>query len=43
MLKDVLLSQAFYGNGVGNGPKVIMTDDSATEKGALRKMWSKSM
>lgn len=42
MLKDILPSNAFYGNGVGIGPKVIMTDDSATEKGALRKMWPKS-
>ena len=38
MLKDVLPSQDFY----GNGPKVVMTDDSVTEKGALGKMWPKS-
>jgi len=40
MLKDVLPSQAFYGNGVDNGPKMVMTDDSA---GALGKMWPKSI
>lgn len=32
MLKDVLPTNAFYGNGVQKGPQVIMTDYSAMGK-----------
>jgi len=42
MLKDVLPKNAFYGNGVQKGPAVVMTDDSMTEKGALKTMWPMS-
>ena len=37
MLGDVLPQNAFYGNGVQKGPAVVMTDDSMTEKGALKQ------
>ena len=37
MLKDILPTHAFHGNGVERGPQLIMTDDSTTEKGALKK------
>ena len=42
MLEDVLPQNAFYGNGVQKGPAVVMTDDSMTEKGALKTMWPSS-
>ena len=42
MLKDILLTHAFHGNGVERGPQLIMTDNSTTEKSALKKMWPKS-
>lgn len=37
MVKQVLPKKAFYGRE--EGPKVIMTDDSSTERNALAKVW----
>ena len=42
MLGDVLPKNAFYGNGVQKGPALVMTDDSMTEKEALKTMWPMS-
>ena len=35
-LKSILPEKAFFGRGSSTGPMVIMTDDSATERAALR-------
>ena len=34
-----LTEKAFFGRGTSAGPKVIMTDDTATERAALRQAW----
>ena len=39
MLKSILPEYAFFGRGTSTGPKVIMTDDSATERAALNQAW----
>ena len=39
MLKEVLPKEAFHNNGPHNGPGIWMTDDSQSEKGALRNIW----
>ena len=39
MLKSILPEKAFFGRGASAGPKVIMTDDSATERAALQQAW----
>ena len=39
MLKSILPEKAFFGRGASAGPKVIMTDDSAAERAALRQVW----
>lgn len=39
MVKKVLPSDAFYGNGASTGPQVIMIDDSTVEQAALSKCW----
>ncbi len=39
MLKSILPEKAFFGRGSSTGPMVIMTDDSTTERAALRQAW----
>ena len=41
-LIEALPSYAFCGEGAERGPTLCMTDDSGTEKGALRSVWSNS-
>ena len=38
-VKEVIPSDAFYGNGPLLGPAVFMIDDSLVEKSALSKTW----
>ena len=38
-VKEVIPSDAFYGNGPVLGPAVFMIDDSLVEKSALSKSW----
>ena len=37
--KTVLPEKAFFGNGAEKGPAIVMTDDSSTEKNALKSVW----
>ena len=39
MVKKVLPSDAFYGNGASTGPQIIMIDDNTVEQAALSKCW----
>ena len=39
IVKEVIPSDAFYGNGSGLGPAVFMIDDSIVEQAALSKCW----
>lgn len=39
MLADTLPQKAFFGNGAHNGPTMIMTDDSSSERGAIKEFW----
>ena len=39
LLKDVLPDDCFYGRGFSKGPPIIMTDDSFTERNAIRTVW----
>ena len=41
-VKEVIPSDAFYGNGPGLGPAVFMIDDSVVEQAALSKCWPKA-
>lgn len=41
-LIEILPSHAFYGKGPDIGPSLVMTDDSNTEKGALKSVWPSS-
>ena len=38
----ILPSNAFHGRGPEKGPSLVMTDDSSTEKGALKSVWPNS-
>jgi len=38
-VKEVIPSDAFYGNGPELGPAVFMIDDSVVEQAALSKSW----
>ena len=38
-VKEVIPSNAFYGNGPGLGPAVFMIDDSVVEQAPLSKCW----
>ena len=42
MLKSVLPKHAFGGKGPNDGPRLLMTDDDAPEKGALQNQWPDS-
>ena len=39
VLQGILPAHAFSGKGVVNGPSLIMTDDSSSERGALQSIW----
>ena len=41
-VEDVYPQNTFYGSGVQKGPAVVMTDNSMTEKGAMKTMWPSS-
>ena len=43
LLKSVLPVYAFYGRGGSLGPQIFMTDDSDSERAALRKTWPGSV
>ena len=40
MLKSILPEKAFFHRGPAVGPKIIMTDDCASERNALKSVWS---
>eukprot|EP00118_Oscarella_pearsei_P016738 m.162025 g.162025 ORF g.162025 m.162025 type:complete len:100 (+) comp38826_c0_seq12:282-581(+) len=39
MLKEVLPENAFHKRGPSLGPLLLMTDDSTTERAALKSVW----
>ena len=39
LLKSILPKYAFYGRGPSLGPKLIVTDDSTSERNSLQKIW----
>ena len=39
LYKSLLSQDAFFGRGPETGPKIIMTDDSDAERGAVRALW----
>jgi hypothetical protein len=39
MVKEVLPSDAFFGNGPHTGPRIFMIDDSSAERSTLGKTW----
>eukprot|EP00118_Oscarella_pearsei_P019528 m.208172 g.208172 ORF g.208172 m.208172 type:complete len:540 (+) comp39701_c1_seq9:1438-3057(+) len=43
LLRSVLPTNAFCGRGAETGPKIVMTDDSQTERGAIAKFWPESV
>ena len=42
VLGEVLPANSFSGKGAGNGPSIIMTDDSSSERGALKTFWKRA-
>ena len=38
VLKNVMPSEGFYGNGVEESPSVFLTDDCDSERNALKKI-----
>ena len=39
LFQSILPTDAFFGRGPTTGPKIIMTDDSDAERGAIRESW----
>jgi len=43
LLKEVCPTTGFYGRQPQNGPAVVMTDDSTSERNAIRNVWPQAM